>query len=274
MDFIQIPNTNCKIYDGSIVMIARFPQTKWIVHNGFYSYSGEQQSGWYFQSIPAGTIIPMNSADLTTLTIISNPSSDPHVCPPPGPAPGPTPCPDYPRPHPHHHAEKSVEKYRPGMYYRAGQTLYGAIGEYYQVVEDYRSSYSEQSTAQNIENDVTNGYLIALPTAGDLDTINKHIEDLGNSKVATSTTVNGHALTDDVTIRPDDLNYANPKLGEVENVKEALDALVEKEPDLSTKMDKQPTAVSGHIATFGNTGQVVDSGKTVDDIRPVWDDGE
>lgn len=272
MDFIQIPNTNCKIYDGSIVMIARFPQTKWIVHNGFYSYSGQQQSGWYFQSIPAGTIIPMNSADLTTLTIISNPSSDPHVCPPPGPAPGPIPCPcpGHPGPHPHHHAERSVEKYRPGMYYRAGQTLYGAIGEYYQVVEDYRSSYSEQSTAQNIENDVTNGYLIALPTAGDLDTINKHvaavetkadnaataietvshdlaetassldqkIEDLGNSKVATSTKVNGHALTDDVTIQPDDLNYANPKLGEVENVKEALDALVEKEPDLSTKMDK------------------------------------
>lgn len=226
MDFIQIPNTHCKIYDGSIVMIARFPQTKWIVHNGFYSYSGQQQSGWYFQSIPAGTIIPMNSADLTTLTIISNPSSDPHVCPPPGPAPGPIPCPcpGHPGPHPHHHAERSVEKYRPGMYYRAGQTLYGAIGEYYQVVEDYRSSYSEQSTAQNIENDVTNGYLIALPTAGDLETISQD-------------------------------------LAEAENT-------------LSTKMDKQPTAVSGHIATFDNTGQVVDSGKTVDDIRPVWDDGK
>ena len=110
------------------------------------------------------------------------------------------------------------------MHYRAGQTLYGAIGEYYQVVEDYRSSYSEQSTAQNIENDVTNGYLIALPTAEDIETISQD-------------------------------------LAEAENT-------------LSTKMDKQLTAVSGHIATFDNEGQVVDSGKTVDDIRPVWDDGE
>lgn len=37
-------------------------------------------------------------------------------------------------------------------------------------------------------------------------------------------------------------------------------------PDLSSKMDKQPEAVEGNIAVFNGAGQVVDSGKSFDDL--------
>lgn len=44
---------------------------KWIVHYGWYTYKGSQKSGWYFSSIPEQTVIPVNDADLRTLTVLS-----------------------------------------------------------------------------------------------------------------------------------------------------------------------------------------------------------
>ena len=52
-------------------MLDRFPGTKWVVHNGWYSYNGRQYSGWYFCSIPANTIIPVSEEDLQLLTVVS-----------------------------------------------------------------------------------------------------------------------------------------------------------------------------------------------------------
>lgn len=79
-------NTNMAITEGTIVSIARFGKIKWVVHNGWYRYEGNQYSGWYLCSIPDQVIIPFNSSDLGTMTIISN-SQGCNCTPPPMPVP-------------------------------------------------------------------------------------------------------------------------------------------------------------------------------------------
>lgn len=87
---LTVPNSNITLIEGSVVILQRFPGTKWVVHNGWYTYAGTQYMGWYFSSIPAQTIIPMNEQDLAGLTIVS---SNDYRCPdlPYPPIPGPFP---------------------------------------------------------------------------------------------------------------------------------------------------------------------------------------
>lgn len=89
MDYVIVPDTGIKIYDGDIVMLSRFPGVKWIVHKGWYSYQGCQSIGWYFCSIPQGVIIPVTDDELRHLTIVSNEG----CCPPQPPGPMPPPVP-------------------------------------------------------------------------------------------------------------------------------------------------------------------------------------
>ena len=97
MNKLIVPDTGVQLVDGSIVMLARFPGTKWIVHNGWYTFQNQQYMGWYFCSIPAQTVIPVNDDDLRLLIVVS--SGDESCCPcppypyPPVPPPGPCPTP-------------------------------------------------------------------------------------------------------------------------------------------------------------------------------------
>lgn len=86
MKTLILPNTNTYLADGSIVELARFPGMKWVVHYGWYTYKGNQTSGWYFSSIPSQTTIPVKDEDLRTLTVISG-DCECHCCPGPGPEP-------------------------------------------------------------------------------------------------------------------------------------------------------------------------------------------
>ena len=86
MDKLVVPGTGVELVDGSIVILARFPGTKWIVHNGWYNYQGAQSIGWYFCAIPSQTVLPVSDEDLKLLTVVSDGSS----CP----------CPPYPPPFP------------------------------------------------------------------------------------------------------------------------------------------------------------------------------
>lgn len=105
--YLDIPGSKVKLKDGSIIMLRRFPGTKWVVHNGWYNYNGKNYTGWYFSSVPAQTILPVNRYDLQGIVVVSDkdtsPSDDP-VFPPyppvvpeypihPGPHPGPWPGP-------------------------------------------------------------------------------------------------------------------------------------------------------------------------------------
>lgn len=93
MNYIEVPNSNIKLVDGSVVMLARFPGTKWVVHYGWYEYSGCRSMGWYFSSIPAQTVIPVTSSDLQLIVLVEPGSTvDPDLPPfPPGPYPPPYP---------------------------------------------------------------------------------------------------------------------------------------------------------------------------------------
>lgn len=95
MDSIKT-DSGLTITDGTIVMLARFPGTKWIVRNGWYTYQGNQYTGWYVSSIPSQTTLPLTDDDLEMITIVSNNQCNcghypPPPCPPPFPPLGPAP---------------------------------------------------------------------------------------------------------------------------------------------------------------------------------------
>lgn len=77
-------DSGIQIVDGSIVILARFPGTKWIVHKGWYDYQGNQYNGWYLSSIPSQTTMPLVDSDLIGIKVVG----------------GQCPCPDHPFPSP------------------------------------------------------------------------------------------------------------------------------------------------------------------------------
>lgn len=83
LNYLKVPDSNIKLTDGSVVMLSRFPGTKWVVHNGWYNYAGRRYMGWYFCSIPAQTIIPANNQDLSLITVISEGNSNADSIPAP-----------------------------------------------------------------------------------------------------------------------------------------------------------------------------------------------
>lgn len=86
--YIVIPGTQQKVYDGTVVMLHRLPNLRWIIHNGYYSYNGRKQKGWYFSEIPSDTTMPVFNEDLVAMTIID---PQPGPCPPGPFPPGPHP---------------------------------------------------------------------------------------------------------------------------------------------------------------------------------------
>ena len=81
-EFIIIPGTNRKIYDGTVVILNRLPNLKWIVHYGFYSYNGRSKKGWYLSSIPSCSVMPVFNEDLVAMRVVDDPTPP---CPPPIP---------------------------------------------------------------------------------------------------------------------------------------------------------------------------------------------
>lgn len=90
--YIIIPGTDRRIYDGTIVILNRLPNLKWILHNGPYTYNGRRQRGWYFSSIPSDTTMPVYNEDLVNLIVVDG--SESGGCP--GPYPPHPPIPPYP----------------------------------------------------------------------------------------------------------------------------------------------------------------------------------
>lgn len=84
-----VTDTGVIIYDGSVVILSQYPNVKWLIKNGWYTYKGKQYNGWYFSSIPANDTMPVDTSDLSGITLVSGPNCCP---PPPGPVPpGPGP---------------------------------------------------------------------------------------------------------------------------------------------------------------------------------------
>lgn len=79
-------DSGIQIVDGSIVILARFPGTKWIVHKGWYDYQGNQYNGWYLSSIPSQTTMPLVDSDLIGIKVVGGECPYPdHPFPSPNP---------------------------------------------------------------------------------------------------------------------------------------------------------------------------------------------
>jgi len=71
VNFIVIPGTDIRLYDGDIVKISNKPRVKWVVHLGWFIYQDVQNFGWYFVSIKNGEILPVSAIDLTLCTLVT-----------------------------------------------------------------------------------------------------------------------------------------------------------------------------------------------------------
>lgn len=99
MEQLNLPGTNQVLYPGSIVILAEYPYSKWIVKQGWYTYRDQQLNGWYFKSINDGAILSLSNVNLDTITIVSLGDRPAPMPPMPGPGHGPGPMPG-PRPMP------------------------------------------------------------------------------------------------------------------------------------------------------------------------------
>lgn len=72
LNYIVIPNTNIRLYDGDVIKISNKPRIKWVVHSGWFIYQGAQNFGWYFVSIKNGEILPVTIIDLTLCTLVTS----------------------------------------------------------------------------------------------------------------------------------------------------------------------------------------------------------
>lgn len=99
MKQLTIPDTGAVLYPGSIVILAEYPYTKWVVKYGWYTYKEQQLNGWFFRSVTDGTVLSLSNVNLSAVTLVSQGERPHGPCPGPIHMPGPHPIPR-PRPQP------------------------------------------------------------------------------------------------------------------------------------------------------------------------------
>ena len=69
--YVVIPGTNIRLYDGDIVTVTKFPNSKFQIYCGWYVYKQVQNYGWYLSELTTGRVYPVNTVDLTTCTLVT-----------------------------------------------------------------------------------------------------------------------------------------------------------------------------------------------------------
>lgn len=160
MDYITVPHGCKRLYIDDIVMLGRFPKTKWILCNGWFMNNNIMQNGWYLKSIPAQTIIPITENDLINLTVIDskrNCCSNTHLQ-------------SFP-------AYRAVEIYLSGVNYTKGQLVWLNAGEIYQVTDNFVSNSSSDSVVINLQKDIESENLIPIKTFDNVKRISEEFID-------------------------------------------------------------------------------------------------
>lgn len=155
---------------GSIVILDRFPETKWVVHNGwFVNECNNIQNGWYLKEIPSGSIIPLTNDDMMHLRIIENGECNQSEC-----------CLSHVN-HNHHHNHqcihpsmiRPIETYIPGNDYSRGQLIWLEIGTIYQVANKFKASSAELSAEENLQKDLELGNLVLIDDSDSNNSIDR-----------------------------------------------------------------------------------------------------
>ena len=63
-DFLYCEETDTKLYANDVVTISTYPDTTWIVKQGWYRLGTAQKHGWYFISLTDKTILPIDLVDI------------------------------------------------------------------------------------------------------------------------------------------------------------------------------------------------------------------
>lgn len=63
------PYTNM-LFEGRVVQLQRFPNQKFIMHNGWFEYENQRQEGWYFKSVSGNIILPIFASDLIGMVVV------------------------------------------------------------------------------------------------------------------------------------------------------------------------------------------------------------
>lgn len=153
----------CNYYDistGSIVILDRFPEIKWVVHYGWFeSECSDMQNGWYLKEIPSGSIIPLTNEDMAHIRIIESGGCDQSDCY--------LPKVDYNHHHHNHQCShfpmiQPIELYIPGADYNRGQLIWLEIGTIYHVANNFKASSTELSAEKNLEKDLEAGNIVLI----------------------------------------------------------------------------------------------------------------
>jgi hypothetical protein len=61
---------NNMLFEGRVVQLQRFPNQKFIMHNGWFEYDNQRQEGWYFKSVSGNIILPIYPSDLIDMVVV------------------------------------------------------------------------------------------------------------------------------------------------------------------------------------------------------------
>lgn len=106
MDYIVVPDSGQKLVEGNVILLVEYPGIRWVLHHGVYEYDDEEFTGWYANSIPDMSVIPITEDDLKGVILVSAKLNDvlppyPYTLPPQRKPLPPGPCPPHPPgPHP------------------------------------------------------------------------------------------------------------------------------------------------------------------------------
>ena len=164
---------NCEYNDisiGAIVSLDRFPRTKWLVCNGWFTNeSNDTQNGWYLRAIPSGATITLTQDDMSHLIIVQNGECYFHE--------HFDPCHVH---KPHHSIHKpkqnEIEVYMPGVGYSRGQLVWLSPGDIYQVAKSFKSSLTEGSPEENLQKDLDLGNIVSIDGSNLTDSVDRITE--------------------------------------------------------------------------------------------------
>lgn len=70
--YVVVPGTSIRFYDGDIIRVSKYPKSKFQIYCGWYIFNSVQNYGWYLSNIKSGKVLPIDTIDLTTCTLITS----------------------------------------------------------------------------------------------------------------------------------------------------------------------------------------------------------
>lgn len=70
--YVVVPGTNIRFYDGDIIKVTKYPRSKFQIYCGWYVFENKQNFGWYLSNVKTGKVLPLDTIDLTTCSLVTS----------------------------------------------------------------------------------------------------------------------------------------------------------------------------------------------------------